>query len=229
MYLNNEVTTLAESGVQDGTTLQLVLRLRGGDPGGGTAMFGMQQSLTQCDADGSANAMDDCASTTTKCGPHASEFGCESPVALETVCVLGNATLKAITTRERLSFKLQVGETKLSALPWSVAGVLMKRGDADGNAHALACTAPQCGLRALTVGLDSAVVTKMGKITTRERSATLTHMNITSLSTVPCSIEEGVQESGTNNGSENPLADCASSASPCNIGARAIGVDAMVV
>jgi len=74
LYLNNEVTTLAESGVQDGTTLQLIMRLRGGGPGGGTAMFGVQQSRTQCDADGRANAMDDCASTTTKCGPHASEL-----------------------------------------------------------------------------------------------------------------------------------------------------------
>ena len=150
-------------------------------------MFGVQQSLTQCDMDGRANAMDDCASTTTKCGPHASEFGYEAPVALETACVFGNATLKEITTRERLS--LQVGEIELSALPWSVAGGVLERGNADGNAHALACTAPQSGLGASMDGLDSAVVTKMGKIETRERSATLTQMNITSLSTVPCSIE----------------------------------------
>ena len=40
-------------------------------------------------------------------------------------------------------------------------GVVIERGDADGNAHALAhsaCTAPQCGLGASTVGLDLAVV-----------------------------------------------------------------------
>jgi len=46
---------------------------------------------------------------------------------------------------------------------------------------------------------------------------------------VPCSIEEGVQESGAKNGTENPLADCASSAPPCKIGVKALGVGAMVV
>ena len=38
-------------------------------------------------------------------------------MALETACVLGNATLKKIITRERLS--LQVDETELSVLPLS--------------------------------------------------------------------------------------------------------------
>jgi len=71
-----------------------------------------------------------------------------------------------------------------------------------------------------------------GKITIREGFAiewTLTQVNITSLSTLPCSIAEGVQESVAKNGSENPLADCVSLAPPCKIGAKAIGADVMVV
>ena len=167
LYLNNEVTTLAESGVQDGTTLQLILLLRGGGPGRGTAMFWVQQSLTQCNADGRENAMDDCASTTTKCGPNASEFGFDAPVACETACVLGNATLKEITTMERLS--RQVGATELSALPWSVAGVVIECDDAGGNAHAQAFTAPECDLGASAVGLDSAVVSKISSDSGRLR------------------------------------------------------------
>jgi len=80
-------------------------------------MFGVQQSFTQCNADGRANALADCASTTSICCPDASELGFDAPLALKTACVLGNATLKEITTRERLS--LQVDETELSVLPLS--------------------------------------------------------------------------------------------------------------
>jgi len=80
-------------------------------------MVGVQQSFTQCNADGRANTLAVCASITTICCPDASELGFDAPLALKTACVLGNATLKEITTRERLS--LQVNETELSVLPLS--------------------------------------------------------------------------------------------------------------
>ena len=88
---------------------------------------------------------------------------------------------------------------------------MTERVDANGNAHDLAhsaCTAPHCGLGASTVGLVATVVSNMGsdsgKITIREVFAvewTLTQVNITSFSTLLCSIAEGVTESGAKNGS----------------------------
>jgi len=46
-YLNHEVTTFAEYGVDNGITIHLLLRLRGGGPGGGTAMVEVPQKQSQ--------------------------------------------------------------------------------------------------------------------------------------------------------------------------------------
>jgi len=109
-------------------------------------------------------------------GLAALELDLVSTVVLETACVLGNATLKEVATKKRLL--IQVGVTDLSALSWSVAGVVTERGAADGDTHALAHgvgTAHPFGLGASTVGLLSAVVSKMasdwGKITIQEEVA----------------------------------------------------------
>ena len=161
--------------------------------------------------------------TAPQCGLGASTFGLDEAVVSEAGCGLGKAWLREVVAVGRLF--TQISATNLCTLSCSVVGVVTESGAADSSADALvhcASTAPPCGLGASTFGWDSTLIPTTGcvlcGVAPQEVVAVdrpFIQVAVMNLSTPPCSIGEGVTESGTADGSADTLNHCVSTTSLC--------------